>query len=99
MFNPRAWFAKHVKWSDLGERYVEKMIRQETARDRETYRGKKVSRCDSYRSHIPTYVRTLLRNNGLDRSQNVRDLGVDRRMIKVVKPPFVIPTILTEAKG
>jgi hypothetical protein len=100
MFNPRAWFAKHVKWSDLGDRYVKKIIRQETAKDRETYRGKKVSRfIDDYRAHIPTYVRTLLRKSGLDRSQNVRDLGVERRMIKVVKPPFVIPTILTEARA
>jgi hypothetical protein len=100
MLNPQAVFAKHTKWSDLGDRYVRKMIRQETAKDRETYRGRRVSRfMNDYRAHIPTYVRTLLRNTGLDRSQNVRDLGVKRRMIKVVKPPFAIPTILTEARG
>ena len=81
-------------WSNLGDRYVKKIIRQETAKDRKV--GKRFMDC--YRADIPLYITTILRNNGLDRSQNVRDLGVNRKLIKVVKPPFVIPPILTEGR-
>jgi len=97
MLNPQALFAKHTKWSDLGDCYVKKIIRQETAKH--GHRKVRNRLMDSYVTNIPRNITTILRNNGLDRSQNVRDLGVKRKLIKVVKPPFVIPTILSEGRG
>ena len=96
VINPRHFFQKHTTWSDFGARYVRKIMRQETAKDRETYRGKKVTRfMDGYRARLPTYVKTLLRNNQLDRSQILRDEGkLNKRREKRLEPPFVIPTIL-----
>jgi hypothetical protein len=96
VINPRALFAKHVGWSDFGDRYVKKIMRQETAKDRLNHRGKEVSRfMDDYRAHLPRYVKTLLYNNGLDRSQNLKNEGrVNMRREKRLEPPFVIPTIL-----
>jgi hypothetical protein len=97
VLNPARLFGRHTKWSDLGDRYVKKMIRQETAKHCHRKAGSRFM--ERYRADIPRYLTTILRNNGLDRSQNVRDLGVKRKLIKVVKPPFVIPPILTEARG
>ena len=97
MLNPQALFAKHTKWSDLGDCYVKKIIRQETAKH--GHRKVRNRLMDSYVTNIPRNITTILRNNGLDRSQNMRDLGVKRKLIKVVKPPFVIPTILSEGRG
>jgi hypothetical protein len=94
VINPGALFAKHIWWSDFGARYVKKIVRQEVAKARETYRGKKVL-CDSYRAHIPTYVRTVLHNNHLDRSQVLKDGGqMNKRREKPIEPPFAMRTIV-----
>jgi len=96
VINPRHLFGKHIGFSNFGERYVRKIMRQEVAKDRLAHQRKKVSGfMDDCRAHIPTYVKTLLHNNHLDRSQILRDEGkMNKRREKPLEPPFVIPTIL-----
>jgi hypothetical protein len=71
--NPRTLFHKHVKFTDIAERYVAKRVREETTRQRKNYRGKEVTaNTDHYHAHIPGRVRGLLHRLGCDRAQNVR---------------------------
>jgi hypothetical protein len=71
--NPRKLFEKHVKFSDIAERYVNFRVRRETMRQRRRYQGKEVSpSLDRYHAHIPGRVRGLFHRLGYDRAQNVK---------------------------
>src|SRR5262249_54455743 len=67
--NPKRLFDKHLKFTDIAERYVDKRVREETTRQRKNYKGKEVSsNTDHYHAHIPIKVKSHLHRLGLNRS-------------------------------
>jgi hypothetical protein len=73
--NPKSLFDKHVKFSDIAERYVNFRVRKETMRQRKRYRGLDVSPAgDRYHASIPAKVRNLFHRLGYDRAQHLRHL-------------------------
>jgi hypothetical protein len=93
--NPRRLFAKHLKFSDIGQAHVKRMMREAVKEDREQYRQKETTKfIDQYRATIGVRVRGLLHRLGYDRSQLVKDV-YQRRKLNTIEPPFVIPSQLS----
>jgi hypothetical protein len=93
--DPSKLFARHVKFSDAGEQYVVKMMREAVKDDIERYRNREASEfTDRYRAHIPRRVRGRLHRLGQDRAQHVKDAS-PRTKLKPTEPPFAIPRELT----
>jgi hypothetical protein len=95
--NPQALFEKHLKWSDvtnIAERFIQKIMRNEVDRDRARYAGKEISISkDQYRASLHRRVRRLLLTLGYDRAQVIRDTVSHR--VRKMEPPLNIPTQLT----
>lgn len=95
--NPRAFFDRHVGWSDIGDRYVKRVVRKHVKRDREHYRGKELPPyMDRYRSGLSRWVRQILHVIQFDRAQVLKD---NRREMTKSRSLLEIPTVLTWPGG
>ena len=93
--DPNALFNYHVKWTDVGDRFVQNVVRTAVREDRKRYAGIETSESvDRYRAAIPHRVKALLQRMGTDRAQVVRDSN-PRRQANALPMPLSIPTCLT----
>jgi hypothetical protein len=93
--DPAMLFAHHLALSDIGERHAERMIRATVDADREAFAGRTVSEfTDRYRSQLRRFAATVLRKNGADRAQTVKDRH-PRRRIETTTFALGIPARLT----
>jgi hypothetical protein len=68
--NPNRLFAKHVKFTDIGDMHVIKVMRQAVKDDKGRCRNKETTKFDDqYRASIPRRAKGLLKRLGYDRSQ------------------------------
>jgi hypothetical protein len=93
--DPSRLFDKHVTWSNAGERYVKKVMRRESNRYRQKYKGKLVSKVmDKFLASVPRHAEHVLTTLGLDRAQNVRSDRKDR-----IKAFLAVPKELEWSEG
>jgi hypothetical protein len=93
--DPQRLVEKHLKFSDIGQDRVKRMMRQAVKADREQYHQKDTTGfTDQYRATIGVRIKGLLHRLGHDRSQYVKDV-FRRRELNAIEPPFVIPNQLT----
>jgi hypothetical protein len=90
--NPRKLFDRHVMWSDAGARLVQKAMRRASNEYRERYKGQRLDAfMDDFVAGRPKAARTILREIGLNRSQNLSRQRVHRHRIE---PVLTIPNEL-----
>lgn len=92
--DPKALFTRHLKWSDVGDKFVQDVIRKAVQSDRKRTVKTPNTFTDRYRSRISHRVRDLLRRTGTDRAQFVRDHH-PKRQVNSLPIPLSIPTSLT----
>jgi hypothetical protein len=92
--NPHDLFNRHVKWANVSETFVQKIVRNEVNKDRKRYQGIVTKQgVDRYRGTIRRSASNVLRRNL--RVQILRDSSNPRTTIKSGTIPLTIPTALT----